>query len=103
VTSDERDAEVSKIAAEVEGMGTTMVAVADSAAAAEHAASIGLISPDAPDRVRAKRASRLVAAVSHLPSSSPRRPTPLRATIGTNSTFPRISYANDHGKRRSGE
>jgi phosphatidate phosphatase APP1 len=57
VTSDERDAEVSKIAAEVEGMGTTMVAVADSAAAAEHAASIGLISPDAPDRVRAKRAA----------------------------------------------
>jgi hypothetical protein len=41
----------------VEGMGTTMVAVADSAAAAEHAASIGLISPDAPDRVRAKRAT----------------------------------------------
>ena len=57
VTSDERDAEVSKIAAEVEGMGTKMVAVADSAAAAEHAASIGLISPDAPDRVRAKRAT----------------------------------------------
>jgi phosphatidate phosphatase APP1 len=57
VTSDERDAEVSKIAAEVDGMGTKMVAVADSAAAAEHAASIGLISPDAPDRVRAKRAT----------------------------------------------
>ena len=55
MTSDERDAEVGKIAAEVEGMGTTMVAVADSAAAAEHAASIGLISPEAPERVRAKR------------------------------------------------
>ena len=55
VTSDERDAEVGKIAAEVEGMGTTMVAVADSAAAAEHAASIGLISPEAAERVRAKR------------------------------------------------
>ena len=55
VTSDERDTEVNKIAAEVEGMGTTMVAVADSAAAAEHAATIGLISPDAPDRVREKR------------------------------------------------
>ncbi len=57
VTSDERDAEVKKIAAEVEEMGTTMVAVADTAAAAEHAASIGLISPDAPERVRAKRAT----------------------------------------------
>jgi phosphatidate phosphatase APP1 len=55
VTSDERDAEVTKIAAEVEAMGTTMVAVPDSTTAAEHAASIGLISPDAPDRVRAKR------------------------------------------------
>ncbi len=55
VTSDRRDAEVRKIAAEVEEMGTTMVAVLDSAAAAEHAASIGLISADARDRVRAKR------------------------------------------------
>ena len=57
VTGAERDAEVGKIVAEVEGMGTTMVAVADSATAAEHAASIGLISPDAPERVRAKRAA----------------------------------------------
>ena len=59
VTSDERDAEVREIAAEVEAMGTTMVAVSDSTAAAEHAASIGLISPDAPNRVRAKRAGAL--------------------------------------------
>lgn len=55
VTGDERDVEVGKISAEVEAMGTTMVAVADSSAAAEHAASIGLISADAPDWVRAKR------------------------------------------------
>lgn len=55
VTSDERDAEVRKIAAEVEQLGTTMVAVPDSITAAEHAASIGLIPPDAPDWVRAKR------------------------------------------------
>ena len=59
VTSDERDAEVKKIAAEVEEMGPTMVTVADTAAAAEHAVSVGLISPDAPDRVRAKRAATL--------------------------------------------
>lgn len=57
VTSDERDAEVREIAAEVGLMGTTMVAVSDSAAAAEHAASIGLISPDVPDQIRAKRAT----------------------------------------------
>jgi phosphatidate phosphatase APP1 len=57
VTSDERDAEVRRIAAEVEETGTKMVAVPDSATAAEHAASIGLISPDAPDRVRAARAT----------------------------------------------
>ncbi len=57
VTSDERDAEVGKIAAEVEAMGTTMVAVPDSSAAAEHAASIGLISPEAPARVRARLAA----------------------------------------------
>jgi phosphatidate phosphatase APP1 len=57
VTSDERDAEVRKISVEVEELGTTMVAVSDSAAAAEHAASMGLISPDSPDWVRAKRAT----------------------------------------------
>ena len=57
VTSAERDVEVRKIAAEVREMGTAMVAVPDSVAAAEHAASMGLISADAPDRVRAERAT----------------------------------------------
>ena len=57
VTSDERDAEVGKIAGEVARMGTTMVTVPDSSAAAEHAASIGLVSPDAPSRVRARLAA----------------------------------------------
>jgi phosphatidate phosphatase APP1 len=57
VTSDERDAEVGDIAAEVGRMGTPMFAVPDSAAAAEHAASLGLISPDAPARVRARLAA----------------------------------------------
>jgi phosphatidate phosphatase APP1 len=55
VTSDERDAEVREIAAEVEKMGTPMFAVPDSATAAEHAASMGLVSPDAPGRVSAVR------------------------------------------------
>ena len=57
VTSAERDAEVEEIAAEVNRMGATMVAVPDSSAAAEHAAFLGLISPDAPDRIREERAT----------------------------------------------
>lgn len=57
VTSDERDAEVAEIAGEVEQMGAAMFTVPDSATAAEHAASLGLISPDAPDRVREERAT----------------------------------------------
>lgn len=57
VTSDERDAEVKEISGKVNRMGTTMVAVPDSSAAAEHAASMGLISPDAPARVRARLAA----------------------------------------------
>jgi phosphatidate phosphatase APP1 len=43
VTSVERDAEVRTIAAEVRKLGTEMVAVPDTASAAEHAASIGLV------------------------------------------------------------
>jgi phosphatidate phosphatase APP1 len=54
VTSGERDAEVRAIAREARSLGTEMVPVADSAAAAEHAASIGLIAPEAVDGVRAR-------------------------------------------------
>ena len=57
VTSEARDAEVREIAAEVNRMGTAMFAVADSATAAEHAASLGLIPPDAPEWVREERAT----------------------------------------------
>jgi phosphatidate phosphatase APP1 len=52
VTSVERDAEVRAMADEARGLGTKMVAVPDTTAAAEHAASIGLIAPDAIDAVR---------------------------------------------------
>jgi phosphatidate phosphatase APP1 len=55
VTSAERDAEVQEIAREVSGLGVTMVTVADSSKAAEHAASIGLIRPEAVNNVRAER------------------------------------------------
>jgi phosphatidate phosphatase APP1 len=44
VTSAERDAEVLKIAEEARKLGTDLVPVQDTAAAAEHAASIGLVS-----------------------------------------------------------
>ncbi len=54
VTSAERDAEVYAIAREARSLGTEMVPVADTAAAAEHAASIGLIAPDAVKEVRAR-------------------------------------------------
>ena len=54
VTSAERDAELHAIAREARSLGTEMVAVADTAAAAEHAASIGLIAPDAVKVVRAR-------------------------------------------------
>jgi phosphatidate phosphatase APP1 len=54
VTSAERDAEVHSIAREARYLGTEMVPVADTAAAAEHAASIGLIAPDAVKVVRAR-------------------------------------------------
>ena len=51
VTSAARDAEVQEIAREVAALGTTMVTVRDSAAAADHAASLGLVTPDAPARI----------------------------------------------------
>ena len=54
VTSGERDAEVKAIAEEVRKLGTEMVAVPDTTAAAEHAASIGLVAPSAIDAVRAE-------------------------------------------------
>jgi phosphatidate phosphatase APP1 len=54
VASAERDAEVRTLADEARKLGTEMVAVPDSAAAAEHAASIGLIAPDAIDAVRSE-------------------------------------------------
>jgi phosphatidate phosphatase APP1 len=54
VTSGRRDAEVQALAKEATSLGTQMVSVADSAAAAEHAASIGLIAPDAVPKVRAR-------------------------------------------------
>lgn len=54
VTSARRDAEVTAIAEQVRKLGTDMVAVPDTAAAAEHASSIGLIAPDAVAGVRAE-------------------------------------------------
>jgi phosphatidate phosphatase APP1 len=47
VASVERDAEVRAMADEARKLGTEMVAVSETTAAAEHAASIGLIAPDA--------------------------------------------------------
>ena len=47
VTSHERDVEVKALANQARKLGTEMVAVPDTIAAAEHAASIGLIAPDA--------------------------------------------------------
>jgi len=57
VTPGERDAEVKAIADEARKLGAEMVAVPDTAAAAEHAASIGLIAPDAIAAVRSERAA----------------------------------------------
>jgi phosphatidate phosphatase APP1 len=54
VTSGERDAEIMAMADEARNLGTEMVAVPDTTAAAEHAASIGLIAPDAIDAIRAE-------------------------------------------------
>ena len=54
VTSVERDAEVVALAGEAHKLGTEMVAVQATAAAAEHAASIGLIAPEAIAAVRSE-------------------------------------------------
>jgi phosphatidate phosphatase APP1 len=57
VTSAERDAEVKTIAREVRSVGVEMVPVPDTASAAEHAASAGLISPEAVPDIRAQSSS----------------------------------------------
>ena len=54
VTSASRDAEVRTIAEELRGLGTEMVLAPDTAVAAEHAASIGLIAPDTVPGIRAR-------------------------------------------------
>ncbi|HLL98483.1 MAG TPA: phosphatase domain-containing protein, partial [Rubrobacteraceae bacterium] len=54
VTSAERDAEVQAIAREARSLGTEMTPVTHTAAAAEHAVSIGLIAPDAVKEIRAR-------------------------------------------------
>ncbi|HEY6580399.1 MAG TPA: phosphatase domain-containing protein, partial [Rubrobacter sp.] len=56
VTSHERDVEVKALANQARKLGTEMVAVPDTIAAAEHAASIGLIAPDAIATVRSQSA-----------------------------------------------
>ncbi len=53
VTSERRDAEVRAIAEEARHLGTELIPVQDTAEAAEHAASIGLITPEAVSGVRA--------------------------------------------------
>ena len=57
VTPGERDAEVQAIASEARRLGTEMVTVLDTVAAAEHAASIGLIAPEAIAAVRSESVS----------------------------------------------
>jgi len=59
VTTLERDAEVRAIAHEARKLGTVMVAVPDTTAAAEHAASIDLIVPEAIAGVRSESAGSL--------------------------------------------
>ncbi len=54
VTTAARDAEVRTIAREVRGLGVEMVLAPDTAVAAEHAASIGLIAPDTVSGIRAR-------------------------------------------------
>ncbi len=53
VTSTERDAEVGTIADEARSLGAEMISVPDTATAAEHAASLDLIDPDAVAGIRA--------------------------------------------------
>jgi phosphatidate phosphatase APP1 len=57
VTSVVRDAEIRAMADEARKLGTEMVAVFDTTGAAEHAASIGLIAPEAIAAVRAESAA----------------------------------------------
>src|SRR3712207_9158928 len=52
VTTAARDAEVRAIAEEVRGLGAAMVLAPDTAVAAEHPASIGLITPDSVSQIR---------------------------------------------------
>jgi phosphatidate phosphatase APP1 len=54
VTSGDRDSEIMALADETRELGTEMVAVPETTAAAEHAASIGLIAPEAIAAVRAE-------------------------------------------------
>jgi phosphatidate phosphatase APP1 len=54
VATGERGAEVKAIAEEVRGFGAEMVLAPDTAVAAEHAASIGLIAPDTVPEIRAR-------------------------------------------------
>jgi phosphatidate phosphatase APP1 len=56
VTSVERDAEVRAMADEARMLGTEMVTVPDTTAAAEHAASMGLIAADSVSAVRSESA-----------------------------------------------
>jgi phosphatidate phosphatase APP1 len=59
VTPGERDAEVKAIAQEARRLGTEMVAVPDTTAAAEHAASSGLIAQGAITTVRSESAGEI--------------------------------------------
>jgi phosphatidate phosphatase APP1 len=54
VTTKRRDTVVRAIAEEVRGLGTQMLLAPDTAVAAEHAASIGLIAPEAVAGIRAR-------------------------------------------------
>jgi phosphatidate phosphatase APP1 len=69
VTSDARDAEVQAIASASRSLGTEMSLVADTAAAAEHAASSGLIEPAAVGRVRSASSATARARRPEHPSS----------------------------------
>ena len=55
VTSPERDEEVHAIAEKLRRQGVRMVLTEDTVKAAEHAAGLGLIPPEAVDKVRARR------------------------------------------------
>jgi hypothetical protein len=48
---------VTAIAKEVRSLGVEMILAADTSVAAEHAASIGLIAPDAVGEIRARSAA----------------------------------------------